>query len=107
MTSPPSHSLWLSNDEPLALQNAKGVYYYHADGLGSIVALTDESETVVQDYQYGFYGDLKDRKNRIKQPYTYTGREFDRESGLCYYLLSRRYKTTDVNAPIKKSTTPA
>ncbi|MDH4227146.1 MAG: hypothetical protein OEV59_05265 [Deltaproteobacteria bacterium] len=72
-------------DEPLALTTDKGVYFYHADGLGSIVALTDKNQTVVQDYQYGFFGDLKDLKNRIKQPYTYTAREYDRETGLYFY----------------------
>jgi len=72
-------------DEPLALTTDKGVYFYHADGLGSIVALTDKDQTVVQDYQYGFFGDLKDLKNRIKQPYTYTAREYDRETGLYFY----------------------
>jgi len=72
-------------DEPLALVTDKGVYFYHADGLGSIVALTDKNQTVVQDYQYGFFGDLKDLKNRIKQPYTYTAREYDRETGLYFY----------------------
>ncbi len=56
-------------DEPLALINNKGVYYYHADGLGSVVALTDTSQAVVQDYRYDSFGHLKDQKNRIKQPF--------------------------------------
>jgi YD repeat-containing protein len=71
-------------DEPLALTTGKETYFYHADGLGSIVALTDRSGKVVQDYQYDSFGNLKDLKNRIKQPYTYTGREFDRETGRYY-----------------------
>lgn len=69
-------------DEPLAVINGKNTYYYHADGLGSIVALTDSTGKVQQTYEYDSFGNLKDQKNKVKQPYTFTGREWDRESGL-------------------------
>jgi RHS repeat-associated protein len=81
-------------DEPWALVNRKGTYYYHADGLGSIVAITDGSRRTVQTYEYDFFGGqgggasfggLHDMKNRIKQPYAFTGREFDRDTRLYYY----------------------
>jgi RHS repeat-associated protein len=49
------------------------------------VAITDTSQTVVQDYQYNSFGHLKDQKNRIKQPYRFTGREWDKETGLYFY----------------------
>lgn len=63
----------------------KDKYYYHVDGLGSIIALTNSTGKVVQTYDYDSFGVLKDQKNRIKQPYTYTGREWDKETGLYYY----------------------
>lgn len=72
-------------DEPLALLDSKGPAYYHADGLGSIVALSDSTGTIVQRYEYDSFGNRKDMQNTIKQPYTYTGREYDRETGLYYY----------------------
>lgn len=72
-------------DEPLMLTTGKDKYYYHADGLGSIIALTDQAGKVVQAYEYDSFGNLKDQKNRVKQPYAYTGREWDRETGLYYY----------------------
>lgn len=72
-------------DEPLALVQGEKTYYYHADGLGSIVALTDYKGKLAQDYQYDSFGNLHDQMNRVKQPYTYTGREWDRETGLYYY----------------------
>jgi RHS repeat-associated protein len=72
-------------DEPLALIDGKNTYYYHADGLGSVIALTDDRGRVVQDCEYDSLGNLHDQKNRIKQPYTYTGREWDRETGLYFY----------------------
>jgi len=72
-------------DEPLMVTTAKEKYYYHADGLGSIIALSDKAGKVVQAYEYDSFGNLKDQMNRVKQPYTYTGREWDKETGLYYY----------------------
>jgi RHS repeat-associated protein len=72
-------------DEHLMINTGKDKYYYHADGLGSIVALTDAAGNSVQAYEYDSFGNLKDQKNRVKQPYTYTGREWDKETGLYYY----------------------
>jgi len=75
----------LGIDEPLAMIDGKNTYYYHADGLGSIIALTDSRGSTVQTYEYDSFGNLKDQKNRVKQPYTFTGREWDKEIGLYYY----------------------
>lgn len=69
-------------DEHLAVATDKGRFYYHADGLGFITALTDPTGRVVQTYQYDSFGNLKDQTNRVKQRYTYTGREWDKETGL-------------------------
>lgn len=72
-------------DEPLAVEQKRETYYYHADGLGSIVALTDKKAKVVQSYDYDSFGNMHQRGDRVKQPYTFTGREYDRETGLYYY----------------------
>ncbi len=72
-------------DEPLAVEQKGRVYYYHADGLGSITALTDKKGRVVQRHEYDSFGNLKHHGNRIKQSYTFTGREWDKEIGLYYY----------------------
>ncbi len=72
-------------DGHLAVQKRERTYYYHADGLGSIVALTDKWSRVVQRYDYDSFGNMKHHGYRIKQPYTYTGREWDQEVGLYFY----------------------
>jgi RHS repeat-associated protein len=72
-------------DEPLAMEIGGVAYYYHADGLGSIVALSNASGRVAQAYEYDAFGRLHDRMNAIKQPYAFTGREWDKETGLYYY----------------------
>ncbi len=81
-------------DEPLSMQRKGEVYYYHVDGLGSIITLTDKAGKVVQTYEYESFGNLKDQKNRVKQPFTYTGREWDRETGL-YFYRARYYDPMD------------
>jgi YD repeat-containing protein len=61
-------------------------YYYHADGLGSVTAITDQSKTVVQRYGYDTFGAIVEVADPgFVQPYTYTAREWDRETGLYYY----------------------
>ena len=73
-------------DEPLSLTRNNQTYRYHADTLGSIIAITDPNHTVVQRYTYDAYGNLTNTLNPdFQQPYAYTGREYDAESGLYYY----------------------
>lgn len=48
----------------------------------------------MQTYEYDSFGKLKDLKNRIKQPYAFTGREFDRETGQYFYRA--RYYDAEV-----------
>jgi len=47
-------------DEPLAVAKGGGVFYYHADGLGSIVALTGWSGATVEGYTYDTFGKVTD-----------------------------------------------
>ena len=118
-------------DEHLAFIRDGKTFYYHADGLGSIVALTDEHGDVVQKYAYDAFGNFEapglelgrrehaqvnwynwftdgrslfgdgnhqisynderapatygNAKDTLSQPYGFTGREYDPETGLYYY----------------------
>jgi RHS repeat-associated protein len=66
-------------------------YYYHADGLGSIIAITDSLGRVVQRYDYNSFGQITYIQDpNFLQPYTYTSREYDEETGL-YYFRARYY----------------
>jgi hypothetical protein len=42
-------------DEPLAIERDESYAYYHADGLGSIVSITDPSRNVLQTGIYDFF----------------------------------------------------
>ena len=72
-------------DEPLAMERKDKVYFYHADGLGSITALTDKHGNVVRKYDYDSFGNMAQEQREFGQPYAYTGREWDKETGLYYY----------------------
>ena len=75
----------LGIDEPLAMEKNSQMYYYHADGLGSIVLLTSASGSVAQRYDYDAYGNITSPAPTVTQPYTYTAREYDPETGLYFY----------------------
>jgi len=71
-------------DEPLAVQKETNTYYYHADGLGSITSLTNVSGNVVQTYSYDSFGNIT-QTGSISQPYAFTSREYDSETGMYFY----------------------
>ena len=72
-------------DQPLAQERGGQSFFYHADDLGSIRLVTDAGGVVVNEYDYDSYGNFETIIEGVTNPFTYTGREFDAESGLYYY----------------------
>ncbi len=72
-------------DEPIAVTKGATTFFYHQDGLGTVTDLTDSVGATAKSYSYDAYGNLVDQVGTVEQPYTYTGREFDQETGLYYY----------------------
>ena len=73
-------------DEPISLRRDGTTYNYHADLLGSIVAISDDQGILIQRYSYNAFGEIISVQDPgFIQPYGFTGREFDQESGLYYY----------------------
>ncbi len=83
-------------DEPICLidvANGNAAYYYHFDGLGSVVALSDVNKVLVERYAYDVFGrpTIRDPNGAVLaesawgNPYLFTGRAYEAESGLyCY-----------------------
>ncbi len=71
-------------DEPLAEVRKHRTRFYHADVLGSVIALTEKQGHPVRHYRYSAFGVPEDHKGD-SQPYRFTGRERDEEVGLYYY----------------------
>ncbi len=81
-------------DEPILMINISGgnetKYFYHFDGLGSVVGLSNSSGTVVERYSYDVFGE-PNRTSSLGNPYLFTGRAYDDETGN-YYYRARYYK---------------
>ena len=72
-------------DEPIAVTKGGSTFFYHQDGLGTVTDLTDSAGATGKSYSYDAYGTIVEQTGTVDQPYTYTGRELDQETGLYYY----------------------
>ena len=97
-------------DEPICMHRTPygygegaGLFYYHYDGLGSVVAISDANGEIVERYEYDVFGrsivhtgagadgiwmtadDVTDSKSALDNPFMFTGRRYDAETGLYYY----------------------
>ncbi len=89
-------------DEPICIIHVDPAtqtrYDYHMDGLGCVIALSDSSGAAVESYSCRVFGNVIIRDglgNVISQtayqnPYLFTGRRFDDQTGL-YYYRARMY----------------
>jgi RHS repeat-associated protein len=80
-------------DEPLAELRSSSTSYYEADGLGSITSLSSSSGTTAATYAYDSFGQLTASTGSIVNPFQYTAREFDQETGI-YEYRARYYDPT-------------
>lgn len=71
-------------DEPICMLSGGTSYFYHFDALGSVIALTDAAGALAESYAYTPFGQSNGTSS-VGNPYQYTGRRFDDESGLYYY----------------------
>jgi RHS repeat-associated protein len=75
-------------DEPICLievADSNAVSYYHFDGLGSVIALSDEDGNTAVLYEYSVYGQVASSDPNNPNRFMFTGREFDADTGLYYY----------------------
>jgi RHS repeat-associated protein len=87
-------------DEVLTMDRGGQTYYFHQNAMWSVEAITNSGAAVVERYSYDAYGSpaVTDGSgvpvppnpwgtshSNIGNPYMFTGREFDEETGLYYY----------------------
>ena len=82
-------------DDPILMEYNGQTYYYSRDTLGSIRVITDSTGLPAESYEYGPFGlmtiynslgqDITATGSTIGNPYGFTGRRWDSESGLWYY----------------------
>src|SRR5580700_340078 len=72
-------------DEPLAILRSSTTSYFHADGLGSVTSLSNAAGSIAGTYTYDSFGKLTASTGSLVNPFQYTARESDPETGLYYY----------------------
>jgi len=72
-------------DEPLAMLRSAATSYYHADGLGSVTSLSNGAGALAQTYGYDSFGKQLSSTGSLMNPFQYTARESDSETGLYFY----------------------
>ena len=91
-------------DEPVMMVNVSGTtetkYYYHANSLYSVGALTNQAGGVVERYSYTAYGKptfhnadgtvASTQSSTVSNPYMFTGRRFS-SYGNIYHYRAREY----------------
>jgi RHS repeat-associated protein len=80
-------------DEPLAMLRSGATSYFHADGLGSITSLSSAAGSIANTYTYDSFGKLTASSGSLVNPFQYTARESDTETGL-YYYRARYYDSS-------------
>ena len=87
----------LNIDEPLAMLRSSATSYYEADARGSgfvlanpelkksITSLSNSSGTVTNTYAYNSFGNLLSSTGSVVNPFRFTARESDSETGLYFY----------------------
>ena len=68
-------------DEWLAEVRSGATIYYERDGLGGVTSLSNSSGTLTNSYTYDSFGTLTVSTGTLANPFRYTGREFDPETG--------------------------
>lgn len=62
--------------------------YYHVNHQGSVIAIANANGSIAQQLAYDEYGNLTSQQppaSTTGEPFRYTGRRFDSETGLYYY----------------------
>jgi RHS repeat-associated protein len=72
-------------DEPLAELRGTTTSYYEADALGSVISLSNSNAGLTNSYVYDSFGNVTASTGTLTNPFQFTARDADSESGLYYY----------------------
>ena len=72
-------------DSPAAMERGGRLFLYVYDERGSVAAITDEAGNELQRYEYDAFGRVTLSQGQVANPFLFTGREYDPETGLYFY----------------------
>jgi RHS repeat-associated protein len=79
------YSQGLNVDEPLAMLRSSTTSYYQTDGLNSVTSLSNGAGALAQSYTFDSFGNRTASSGSLTNPFQYTSRESDSETGLYFY----------------------
>jgi RHS repeat-associated protein len=79
---------YVRGDDLLAVLRPGSIRFFHADGLGSIRALSDESGVLTDTYSFSAFGELLSHVGADVNTYLFAGEPLDPNSGF-YHLRAR------------------
>jgi RHS repeat-associated protein len=71
-------------DGPLSELRSGANAFYEVDGLGSVTSLSSATGTILESYVYDSFGNVGAQRGSFGNPYRYTARDYDPETGLQY-----------------------
>ena len=89
-------------DEPLAMDRSSVASFYEADGLGSVTSLSNSAGALAETYTRDSFGKQTGSTGSLTNPFQYTARESDVETGL-YYYRARYYDPNTGRARNRKA----
>lgn len=81
------------------------VYNYHYNATGSTVAMTDQSQTMVNKYAYDPFGNIGNQEESIPQPFKYVGQFGVMTEPNGFYYMKARYYDPNVGRFISEDPT--
>ena len=72
-------------DKPLAQLRSGTTSYYEQDALGSVTSLSNSAGNLANTYIFDSFGNLSVSTGSLTNPFQYTGRDYDSETGLRYH----------------------
>jgi RHS repeat-associated protein len=72
-------------DEPLAEVRSGTIGFYDQDGLGSVTSIAANTGTLLNSDIYDAFGNITTSTGSFANPFQYSGRDYDAETGLRYY----------------------
>jgi RHS repeat-associated protein len=72
-------------DQPLAELRSGTTSYYESDALGTVTSLTNSAAALANTYAYDSFGKPTASSGTLANPFQYTARELDLETGVYFY----------------------
>jgi RHS repeat-associated protein len=78
------------------VKDTNEVYAYHYDAVGNTIAMTDETEGIVNSYAYTPFGILANENESVIQPFKFVGKYGVMTEPNGFYYMRARYYDTEI-----------